>query len=180
MTPRGQSPSSDSDALNAALRHLARRPRSESEVRRLLSRRFVSSVVETAVGALKDRGILDDAAFALFCRESRERHKPKGAPAIRWELVQRGVPREVAEEAVAGLDEEGGAYRAASALAGRLPRADFLTFRNKLAAYLRRRGFAFEVVRATVSRLWEELSDPADGHIEGGEQEEEPEDIVEQ
>lgn len=137
-------------------------------------------MVETAVGALKDRGILGDEAFALFWRESRERHKPKGAPAIRWELVQRGVPREVAEEAVAGLDEEGGAYRAASALAGRLPRADFLTFRNKLAAYLRRRGFAFEVVRATVSRLWEELSDPADGHIEGGEQEEEPEDIVEQ
>ena len=77
-----------------------------------------------------------------------------------------GVSREVVEEALDGLDEEENAYRASCGLLRRLSGTDYDTFRRTLVAYLRRRGFGYEVVRSAVQRLWQELSDPAYSHIE--------------
>ena len=126
--------------------------------------------------ALRKQGLLDDVAFARFWRQSRERHRPKGASVLRWELTRMGVSREVVDEALEGLDEEEGAYLAASRMVRRLDQADYGTFRKKLAAYLRRRGFSHEAVGRTIQRLWQELSDSAYGHIEGDAHEKEPKD----
>ena len=163
---------SPEDVRDAALRFLSYRPRSEAEVRRRLSRRFPASLIEGAIADLKTQGLLDDAAFARLWRESREERRPRGASAIRWELLRMGVSREVAEEALEGLDEEEAAHRAGTGLLRRLGRTEYGAFREKLAAHLRQRGFGAETIRRTVERLWEELSDPvygdkdAEGHDE--------------
>ena len=78
-----------------------------------------------------------------------------------------GVSREVVEEALTGLDEDENAYRAASKLSRRLDNISNDNFRNKLNAYLRRRGFSSEAIKRTIERCWRELSDPAYGHIQG-------------
>lgn len=166
------------DVLDAALRLLSHRPRSEAEVRRRLSRRFPSSLVEEAIAALIDRGHVDDVAFAGFWRQNRERHRPRGASAIRWELLRLGVSGEVIEGALEGLDEEENAYRAASGTLRRLRTADRETFGNKLGGYLRRRGFRGETVRRTVERLWSELSDSVNSDVESNSQRDKPEDIA--
>ena len=102
------------DALDAALRFLSYRPRSEAEVRRRLARRFPGPSVDNAIATLREQGLLDDAAFAQFWRQNRERSRPKGASAMKWELLRMGVSREVADDALEGLDEDENAYRAAS------------------------------------------------------------------
>ena len=98
--------------MDVALRFLSHRSRSEAEVRRRLGREFPESVVETTLAHLKDRGLLDDAAFAQSWRESRERNRPRSRMVLQRELYQRGVSRTVANEALEDLDEEANAMSA--------------------------------------------------------------------
>ncbi len=153
--------------VDAALRFLAYRLRSEAEIRNRLTKRFPLELVDRAIGHLRDRGLLDDVAFARFWRESRERSRPRGASALRWELRRHGVPRDVIEETVVGLDEEGGAYRAAAAMVRKVHFTDYGAFKRSLTGRLRRRGFGAEAVRSAVDRLWGELADPVDCHVGG-------------
>ena len=135
-------------------------------MRRRLSKRFCPTAVDGAVEALKDRGLLDDMAFATFWRRSREQNRPRGASAIRWELLRRGVSREVAEEALCGLDEEEGAYQAGRSVLRKLREVDYAIFRKVLRAHLGRRSFRWGAIDAAVNRLWNELSDPGYGQVE--------------
>ena len=166
MPRRPKEPTSE-DVHEAALRLLSYRPRGEQELRRRLSRSYSAAMVEDTLAHLKGKGLLDDAAFSQFWRESRERHRPRGAAVIRWELLRMGVQREVAEESLEGIDEEDNALRAARGVERRLDATDYRAFRTKLEAYLRRRGFRSGVVSSTVKLLWEELADPGDSDIGG-------------
>jgi len=56
-----------------------------------------------------------------------------------------------------GIDDEESAYRAAQKRGRTLAKEDYETFRRKLGAFLRRRGFSYEVVSRTTERLWQEL-----------------------
>lgn len=147
-------------AYNAALRCLSYRPRSEAEVRRRLLRRYPPEVVQEVIATLVEQKLLDDAAFARYWRENRERRHPKGQEVLRQELSRLGVSRETAEESLQGFDAEANAYRAAVKWAHRLRGAGYAEFRQRLWAYLQRRGFRPEAVKVTVRRLWRELADP--------------------
>ena len=154
--PRQQHISEPQRAYEAALRFLSYRPRSSQEVRRRLASRFTPEAVQETVRRLEEHGFLDDAAFAAFWRQSREAHRPRSTALIRRELMQKGVPRDVAEAAVTGLDDEHSAYRAAKRRERALRGLDEATFRRRLGDYLRRRGFSFGVAHGVVERLWEE------------------------
>lgn len=121
-----------------------------------LERRYSSDAVREAVERLEKSGYLNDADFARAWRRSREAHRPRSGFLIRRELEQRGVSREVAEEAVADLDEEDSAYRAGLRRLRSLRDLDWTTFRRRLGDYLRRRGFPLALTRRTVERLWME------------------------
>ncbi|MEE8518815.1 MAG: regulatory protein RecX [Dehalococcoidia bacterium] len=135
------------------MRSLATRPRSVSQVRERLARRFDASIVDEAVAGLQADGLLDDAQFAEAWRSSRERLRPRSASMVRRELLQRGVARDIAEEAVSEMDDEEAALRAAQGPARRLAALDRVTFTRRLGGYLARRGFGAGVVLRTVNRL---------------------------
>jgi SOS response regulatory protein OraA/RecX len=82
---------------------------------------------------------------------------------IRQELGRLGVPREAIDEALEGFDAADNAYRAARKLATRLAGKQHPYFRQRLWAYLRRRGFGGEIISQTVERQWQELADPLHG-----------------
>ena len=150
-------------AKEQALRFLAYRARSEAEVRRRLSRKYSQGVVEEVIEALRNQNLLDDLAFALQWRASREQFRPRAGGLIRQELRGFGVPAEVIEDSLTGFDEEANASRAAGSFTRRLAcrDADWSEFREKLTAHLRRRGFASWLVAETVGAAWEELrTDP--------------------
>jgi regulatory protein len=147
-------------AHERALRYLSYRPRSEAEVRKYLDGKHVApEVIDEIVERLTRVGLLNDQAFAQYWRENRESFRPKGAAALRQELRQKGVPREVVDQALAGMNEEGAALDLARARARRLGGLDKLAFKRRLAAYLGRRGYAYDVVMPVVERVWQELGD---------------------
>ena len=170
----------ESRALDAALRLLSYRPRGEAELRRRLLRRFPSEEVEPVIQALKSQGHVDDVAFARFWRENREQFRPRSARAIKSELLRLGVSRDAIDEALEGLDEEENALRAGRKLISSLRGADRATFDKKLGPYLQRRGFGFAVARQAMLQLWDELSESADGDVEGDQQKEDAEDVVQE
>jgi regulatory protein len=142
--------------LQAALRLLNYRPRSEAEIRVRLCRRFDREVVDSVISQLTARQMIDDLAFATFWKDNRESCNPRGRRLLRLELSKKGVSQEVIAEVLEGVDEEESAYRAAKKKERSLQREDYDGFRRKLGSSLRRRGFSYEVIKRTVERIWRE------------------------
>ncbi len=152
-------------AVDRALNFLSFRPRSREEVRRYLRRKETPrELIEVALERLDRMDLVNDQAFAKFWIESRERFTPKGAIALRNELRQKGVKREVVDELVDEEQDEQRALRAGQKKALQLfqqPEMDFKTFRLRLGSFLQRRGFNYEVTTRTVRALWQELTTEA-------------------
>lgn len=90
------------EVLDSAARFLGVRARSESEVRRRLTvAGYPVELVEAALGRLIEQGYLDDEQFARTWVESRDRARPRGERALRLELAQKGVSREIIETVLA-------------------------------------------------------------------------------
>jgi SOS response regulatory protein OraA/RecX len=86
---------------------------------------------------------------------------------LRYELLKKGVPKEVAEAALEGYDDEENAYTAAYKIVPRISQLDYSNFSRILNARLARRGFGWSVIRKTTQRTWSELTNPLDGAVEG-------------
>lgn len=148
-----------------ALDYISRRPRSQVELQRYLKEKEVPEPhIERLLARLSEVGLLDDLAFARFWIENREAFRPRGARAIRHELRQKGVDETIIDQALAqsDLDELESAYRVALK---KLPRlraiSDPWEFQQKIAGFLGRRGFGWEVIRQVSDRLWQERDDPS-------------------
>lgn len=146
-------------AVDYAARLLARRPYSSAEIRqRLGARRFSASVVDQALTRLTELGYVDDRAFARYWIESRERSSPRGRQALRYELRQKGIADEVIESALAETNPLDSAVRAAQSAVRRWRGLSRAAFRQKLGAFLSRRGFDYETVHEAVSVMLEQLA----------------------
>ncbi len=147
-------------AVDRAVRLLARRPYSTAEIRRNLETHEVAPpVIDAALDKLAHLGYVDDLAFAQYWIETRERFKPRGARALRYELHQKGVPAAIIETALAGIEAHDSAYRAAQERVHRLRGLDESEFRNKLGAFLVRRGFGYDTVREVMDQLIIEIEE---------------------
>ena len=158
ISPR-RSETDSAHALDTAVRFLAQRPRSEYEVRQRLRRAGAdAAVVETVLEQLRHHRLVDDRAFAEYWVEQRQTFRPRGARLLRAELAQHGVARAGAEAAIEPLGEtaEADAYRAASNRAVRLRALDQATFTTRLAQWLARRGFDWDIITPVVARVWAE------------------------
>jgi regulatory protein len=145
-------------AYDRALDYLAHRPRSRAEIHAYLAKQGLSETHVEAVGSrLEQAGLVDDAEFARYWVENRERFRPRGPRALRYELRQKGISAESIEEALEPLDVSTSAYQAAAKKARQLGQWDRLTFERKLVEYLARRGFDYDVARQVAERHWTEL-----------------------
>jgi regulatory protein len=143
--------------FNAALRYLGYRPRSEAEIRqRLQQHGFDGEYVEKALARLKEQGLVDDAAFARFWRESREAFSPRSRRLTRVELKRKGLSSDIIEQAISEIDDSESAYRAALNRVNRLAITDYQAFRQRLGGYLGRRGFSYSVIKEITERVWKE------------------------
>jgi regulatory protein len=147
---------------DSALSFLTARPRSRAEVRRRLLRPRPNrqppapEVVDRVLARLERMGLLDDREFSDFWVEQRERFSPRAASAVRFELRQRGVAREVTEEAVDAEQDEERALAAGRQRLRSLGGLDYETFRDRLGPFLLRRGFSYTIARQVTKTLWEE------------------------
>jgi len=146
--------------LNAALRYLAYRPRSQAELKERLARRgFDGETIAAALARLKEQGLVDDLAFARFWKENRQSFSPRSQWLVRRELKAKGVAEELIARVVADVDDEDNAYQAAIVKRHRLPVGDYEGFRRRLGEYLKRRGFGYGVINNTVNKVWAEVKE---------------------
>lgn len=134
-------------AHQVALRLLAHRPRSVSELlRQLRHKGHNPSVATQAVGRLEANGLLNDLEFARHFARVRSA-RGHGPPRLITDLLVRGVDKRVAERAVHEtmeaeevdpLEQARGLAEKRAGQLGELPRE---TKRRRLLAYLGRRGF---------------------------------------
>ena len=141
--------------LEAAARFLEPRARSVAEVRRRLTGAgYKPELVDGVIERLLEFGMLDDEAFARAWVESRDRARPRGERALRSELAQKGVAREIVHRVLAERrpsgDGETGDLATEDAAAERLLErreralmriADPRVRRNRAYALLARNGF---------------------------------------
>jgi regulatory protein len=142
-------------ALDGALRLLAARPRSEQEMReRLVRRGLPHDVIVDTLAKLREYGYLNDVEFARFWVEARSGANPRGRYAVRRELRSKGVAQETVDEAVETLPEDASARKAARKKLAGLRGLEYPEFRNRLAGYLARRGFGWDVIKPVVNDAW--------------------------
>ena len=141
-------------AMDSAVRFLAARPRSTAEIRRRLAKKDIEeAVVEEVIERLTSLNYVDDLEFARFWVRNREEFNPRGEMALRYELRQKGIADAIIEEALAELDPTESAYRAARKKMRSLRNKEPDEQRNKLGAFLNRRGFSYETARTVVDRI---------------------------
>lgn len=156
-----RSEEAEQQAVDRALNYLSFRPRSREEVRRYLQRKETPPyVIDAALERLDSLNFVNDRAFVEFWVENRDKFNPRGARALKNELRLKGVERDIVDELVDQDGDEELALRAARKKAASLahtPGMDYATFRNRLGAFLQRRGFGYDVVTHTVKALWNEM-----------------------
>ncbi len=146
-------------AYDRTLNYLSYRPRSLAEVVRYLQKRDLpEGQIEAVIERLERAGLLDDEAFARYWVENRERHRPKGLRALRYELREKGIGNETIDRVLVSVDVSEGAYRSAERKARQLAHLDEQSFTRKIVEYLARRGFDYEAAREAARRHRAELA----------------------
>lgn len=157
------------NAHEAALRLLAHRARSETEMRtRLAMRGIEPGIIEEEVCRLREAGLLDDEKFARAWVEDRKRVAPRGRRMLRYELLGRGIQPESVDLVTDGIDDETTALQLARSRARSASGADWETFLGKVGGFLRRRGFDYATATDAARAAWlETQEEPAAGEREG-------------
>lgn len=153
--------------LAAALRFLEARQRSAVEVRnRLLLHGYRADLVDSTIDRLVELGILDDAAFAQAWVESRDRARPRGERALRAELRQKGIDRQVVDDVLESRDaaepdaDAVAARRVLERHANALNRVvDPRARRQRAYALLARSGFDSDTAMEAISAAAEQSPD---------------------
>lgn len=150
----------------AAIHLLSYRARTKAEMRRrLLQKGFDEAAVDARVEDLEAHGYLDDLAFARSFVRDRVRLRGLGRYRIQQELRMRGVTGEEAQQSLDEVFADEGASEVEMARTQALrwkarPGGGHRRDRARLVAFLQRRGYGADTVRAVAD--WR-LREGADG-----------------
>lgn len=158
--------------LNAGIRFISYRPRSEKEIRDFLKKKLTrwkiygGTVVDKVIDRFTELGYVDDAKFAAWWVEQRRTFRPKGIRIITQELKAKGIRRETLEDVVCQshpdrdqndkqLSEVDLARRAVQKKLAMWQRLPLLEQKKKIYAFLGRRGFDGETISSVIDDITE-------------------------
>jgi regulatory protein len=136
--------------VNAAIRFVSFRPRSEKELRDFLTKKLTTwkvageVLLEKVIARMGELGYVDDEKFAAWWVDQRTTFKPKGNRVIKMELAAKGVSTAIISSILASRGSESLMAAAIQAIG----RKRFKTPQH-FYNYLARRGFDSD----TISRV---------------------------
>lgn len=143
-----------------AVAMLAAQGRSANDLRRrLLLKGARPEHADAAIARLSDAGYLDDSAYARQVARSRVAGRGDSRRRVAQVLAQKGVAREVVDEAVRdvfsdeAVDEDALVEEAARKRARTLGGLDAATRRRRLYAFLARRGHDGAAIQRVIARV---------------------------
>lgn len=138
-------------AVDKALDLLSAREHATFELQKKLERTFDAETARHAVGRVRELGLLDDERFARNYAEELLQRKGLSLRAARDKLLEKGVPREAADEALSAYEnDESAAVRELieKKYARRLAAENG---RQAVFAALQRKGFSARDIRAALA-----------------------------
>ena len=144
--------------VNAAIRFVSYRPRSQKELTDFLDTKLTrwkvsgAGLIAKVIGRMEELGYLDDVKFSEWWVDQRTAFKPKGNRYIQMELRGKGVPDAVIASVLASRGSVSLLVAARQAIAKKMPlwaKLPSMERKKKIYEYLARRGFD----TSTISKL---------------------------
>lgn len=138
-----------------AIRFLARRPRSEKEVRENLHKKKIEpDVLEKVINKLKVQKFINDEEFAAWWIEQRTRVTPRSMRLIKLELIQKGVSKDTIESRIKNYESRGSDLQTAE----KIIEKKFAKYQHlsrdeiyqKLGGHLARKGYNWDVIKRSI------------------------------
>jgi regulatory protein len=149
-----------SAVYNKALAALARGAKSTRDLGRWLAQRdHAPEDVSAVLTRLTERGLLNDADYAVLFARSRATTRGMSCRRIAAELAKRGVARDLVDAAISevmadeSIDERAMVETAAKKKFKTLAKLEPDVQRRRLYGFLARKGFAPDLVRETVAKF---------------------------
>ena len=145
--------------VNAAIRFVSFRPRSEHEFREFLTKKLTKwkvtghVLLDKVVARMEELGYADDEKFAVWWVDQRTAFKPKGNRFIKMELKAKGVSEAVIDSVLASRGSQSLLEAARKAVEKKMSlwvKLPIFERKKKLYDYLGRRGFDFEIIRKLI------------------------------
>lgn len=157
MPRKSENPSSYEDCLNSALRILQRAAQTEKKMQeKLIGRKFELETVDKVLQKLKNMKFVDDEKYARDYVSYRGRTNPLGKFNLRFKLMQKGIEKNLAKDAVDEISPEEELELARKLTEKRLralARFEPSEQKQKLARFLAARGFSSNVVFKVINEL---------------------------
>jgi len=161
------------DTYVAAVRLLNYRMRTKQElVQRLRQKQFSSGVIDQVLDKLDGLGLINDSQFAEAFIASKTSSKPIGRKLLVRKLQGKGISRQTASEMVATLSDDATqlelALKAVKTKQRSLQEFDAAKRKEKLTAFLARRGFDWEIIKKVVHKIIPEGENSENGEFDAG------------
>ncbi len=155
------------DAYTAAARLLNYRMRTRIELdKRLQQKGYPRTTIDNVIAKLSQIGLIDDSRFADAFVASKIAAKPVGRRELERALREKGVAKDEVEKAVSSVMDEETQFKLALAAAETkmrsLGRFETNKRRDKLVAFLARRGFDWDVIRKVTRAVFKGDVDAVD------------------
>ncbi len=154
--------------INAALRFVSYRPRSEKEFTDFLTKKLAkwkvsgSILIKKVIDRMRELGYVDDRVFASWWLDQRMTFKPAGRRLIAFELMRKGISRDIIDEAFLHqreekplfneIDEAKKSIKKKIVLWERMP---LIEQKKKLYTFLAQRGFSSDTIRKIIDEVGE-------------------------
>ena len=141
--------SQKSEAFDKAIKYISASMRTEKEVRdNLIKKEYPKAVVDYAISKLKEYGYLNDEAYlSAYIKTYAE---VRGVNRIKMELLNKGVDKELVENALEELDDQS---EAAKRTAEKYIRTHKNANRQKLMQHLYSKGFTYSDISEAVAEI---------------------------
>lgn len=145
--------------VNAAIRFISFRPRSQKELSVFLNSKLTrwkvsgAGLIAKVIVRMEELGYVDDRKFAAWWVDQRTAFRPKGNRVIELELMRKGVPRAIIASILASRGSQSLLDAAYRAVAKKLPiwaKLPPLERKKKLYDYLGRRGFDADTIARVI------------------------------
>jgi len=134
------------EAYIISIKYISYRLRSRKEVEQyLIGKRFSPEIISDTITRLTDEKLIDDKAYAQSWINNRNKFKPRATTVLRFELLQKGIDKDIIETVLADVDDEVLAYKIVERKLGQWSKLTRKDAKVKIFNYLRRRGFNYEI-----------------------------------
>lgn len=144
-------------AYNLAVSYLARRMRSEKEIRTYLAKKEIEKpVIQEVIHKLMEQTYLDDQGYANAYLRTQINTTDKGPDVIRIELKEKGIEKSFIDTAMSVYSEEAQFEKAvtlAEKVMERNSRDSYKMIKQKIENLLLRKGYPYRVINRAVNDM---------------------------